>query len=527
MNKTAFKNGKKIIIEWEAGNKSDWWEVLSQVKSLPNRKFNGGEKYWEAPINEETLEKLEGMGFELIGFNGSECESEKAEKEEIEKNNQALLEELKNTSLFPYQQEGVAWLASRNKALLADEMGLGKTYQILYTLKIKNAYPAVIITPASLKLNWEREIKKWIGKDCQVISGRKEVAITSDIIVINYDILGAHLGTLKAIKPAAVVIEECHYIKSKTAQRTKAVVELCKGVNCIYGISGTPIVNRPIEFHSILSLIDEEKFGNFWAFAKRYCNATQNRFGWDFSGSSNTEELHERLTKSIMIRRKKADVLKDLPEKTLSVVPMGNKQSREYKRFVKDMREAENQNHLFATINKAMQAVSKMKMKEVKEWIADFLESGQKLVVFAKHHFVIDELMNEFNSVAVKLDGRDSQEAKQKSVDRFQNDESVKLFVSNIKAGGVGITLTASSNVAFVELPWTPAELSQAIDRCHRIGQKDAVNAWLLIAENTIEEDVASLLDEKLKVLEAILNGKEVDDKNLIMELMKRLENKK
>ena len=160
------------------------------------------------------------------------------------------------------------------------------------------------------------------------------------------------------------------------------------------------------------------------------------------------------------------------------------------------------------------------KLPHAIEWIDDFLDTGEKLVVFCTHKFVVDALMKEFSKEAVKLDGRTSGPDRQLAVDKFQNEPETRLFVGNIQAAGVGITLTAASSVAFLELPWTSGSLRQAEDRVHRIGQKNAVNVYYLLAEYTIEEKIATLLDDKRKVLDSVLDGKETEDSSLIMDLI-------
>lgn len=328
-----------------------------------------------------------------------------------------------------------------------------------------------------------------------------------------------------------LLVHNCHYYKSNSAKRTKAVKKVARKVPHFIALSGTPIVNRPVEAFNALHIINPELFPDYWRYVHRYCAARNNGFGLDVSGASHKEELHSILDKTIMLRRLKKDVLKELPAKIRSFVPL-EFVSKEYKiaednfiQYVKDTKgeaaaERAVAGEAFTRIAELKQLAVRGKLKAAIAWIADFLEIEDKLVVFATHKFVIDALMKEFGKVAVKVDGSVTQAERQRSVDSFQANSKVKLFVGNIKAAGVGITLTASSSVAFLELPWSPGELEQAEDRCHRIGQKSSVNIYYLLARDTIEEQIAKQIDQKRKVLGQVLDGEEVETESLLINLI-------
>ncbi len=517
------------------------WKILETVKAIPGRKFqnNGSEKYWTAPVSTEAMEILQKAGFKLDTalntFLANLTKNEKNEKTIKEIN----IPELKKT-LFPFQKEGVAFLEKKNgRALIGSEMGLGKTIQALAWLQLHpEKKPVIIICPASLKLNWEQEIKTTLSgnQKVQILQGTKPYKITEEIIIINYDILSRWVETLQAINSQVIILDESTAIKSPKALRTKATRKLAKGIPHVIALTGTPIVNRPIEAFTTLQIINKNLFPSFWDYANKYCCARYTGYGWDYSGAANKEELHRKL-QSIMIRHKKEEVLKELPEKIYSYIPMETSNSKEYAKaeanFIKYLaetkgvevaRKAKNAEHL-VRIEELKQLCVKGKMKQAIEWIGNFFESnnGNKLIIFAIHKTVINELMLAFGNIAVKVDGSVSAEGRDKAVQSFQNDPKIRLFIGNIHAAGVGLTLTAASSVAFLELPWTPGELVQAEDRCHRIGQKNAVNVYYLIA-NGIEKEIVELLDEKKKVLEAVLDGKEIEEKSLITELIKKYE---
>lgn len=441
-------------------------------------------------------------------------------------------------ALYRFQLKGVLHIQQRNgRCLVGDEQGLGKTVQAIAWMHLNpEVRPVVIVVPSSIKLNWAKEIKMWTDiEDIAILSGKTPYDLSfSDVIILNYDIVDAWYKEIQKMQPKVLILDECQLIKNNKAARTKAVKKMAKSIPHAILLSGTPIVNRPIEFFNAIQLVDRTVMPNWPTFTKRYCNPKHNGFGWNYNGASNTEELHEILTNTIMIRRTKKEVLKDLPDKIRSFFPLEMEEAlaAEYDQaetnflaWMTENRGAEAAERASAAatlteIETLKQIAVRSKLDHAMEWTENFLNSGEKLVVFAIHKFVIDAFMKRFEKLAVKIDGSVSDSNRQLAVDKFQNEAKTRLFVGNIKAAGVGITLTAASNVAFLELPWTPGDMVQAEDRCHRIGQKDSVNIYYLLAEYTIEEKIAALLDEKRKVLDAVLDGKQTEDSGLIMELI-------
>lgn len=510
-------------------------DTLNNVRSLPGRRWHKEEKCWSAPIYERSLNDLIKWNFTLDEHLLNFLKKINGRKIEVEYGDAIRLK----GELYPFQKEGIAWIETHNgRALIADEMGLGKTIQAIGWLSMHpTLHPVVIVCPASIKLNWAKEITKWTDeKDIAILSGTTSRTVKEKIIIVNYDILFDWLSVLKIANPQVLILDEIHYIKSNSAKRTKATKLLAKGVRNIIALSGTPIINRPIEAFNALKILKPDLFPDYWYFTKRYCNRKHNGFGWVVSGHANENELHHKLVSTVMIRRLKKDVLKELPDKIYSHVPMELSNSKEYaeaeKDFIEFVRQTKGDDaavrassaEAFTKIEVLKQLSAKGKLKYAIEWIQDFLEVDGKLVVFATHRFVIDAIMKEFQKVAVKIDGSTSMEERQMAVDRFQTDESVKLFVGNVKAAGVGITLTASSNVAFIELPWTPGELDQATDRCHRISQKDTVNVYYLLAKDTIDYQLAKIIDMKRRVTNAVLDGQTPEETSLLYELMKLYE---
>lgn len=566
-NKTVKLNDGwlEIVFPYDPG-------TVAKVKTLSDREWDSKNKVWYASVCFDSVEKLKQWGFDIEQPVLDMVATVKPDQKKLASFDKNFKVPGLKMELFPYQKEGVQFIEARNgRALIGDEMGLGKTCQALAWLQLHpELRPAVIIVPASLKLNWEREISMWMTKKCKtnIISGRAEGSDPlpkADIYIINYDILPnkyitAHgefcwihtkelckgerkrweyvpftgwVDYLKGMK--VMVTDECHYYKNNDAARTDAIKALGKAIPYTIALSGTPIVNRPMEFFNAISIIEPKLFPSFFKFAQRYCGATHNGFGWDFTGATNMGELHEVLTETIMIRRVKADVLKDLPPKRRTVVPMEITNRREYRqaernfiewvgtRFGKEKAEKAAVAEALVKIGELKRLAVKGKLDACIEWVRDFIESGEKLVIFAVHQFVIERLMEEFKDMAVKVDGSVAMSDRQKAVDQFQTLENVRLFIGNIKAAGVGLTLTKASNTCFLELEWTPGVHDQAEDRVHRIGQtSDSVTAWYLLADATMEEEIATLIDEKRKVLAQVLDGKDVDKSSMLSELLKK-----
>jgi len=510
-------------------------DIIEKIRTLPGRKYHTEDKCWSAPLLEKTVKQLVEWGFTLD-------DSLQGYNEHVNRVTKELVVDgilgLKG-KLFPFQAEGVAFIEHHGgRALIADEMGLGKTVQSLAWLQLHpELRPALIVCPASLKLNWLREAEMWMPHpDARVISGSQPYQIDNEILIINYDIMPKWVEQMKKIAPKVLIMDEAHFIKSNKAQRTKALKEVGKGIRHVLALTGTPIVNRPIEMFNALRMIDPEQFHDPWHYARRYCNAHKGRFGWDFSGASFTEELHQLLTGSLMIRRLKKDVLKDLPPKLYSYVPIELENAQTYYEaeadFIAFVRETKGNEAArrasravaFAKVEGLKQLAVHGKLAQAIEWIDNFLEIDGKLVIFAFHTEIINILHEHFGALSVKYDGSMSDVQKETAKEAFQTNPEIRLFIGNLKAAGLGLTLTAASNVGFLELPWTPGDLDQCTDRLHRIGQRDSVMVHYLLAANTIEERIAKLIDSKRGVIDSIIDGKITDTESMLSILMKDYE---
>jgi len=444
---------------------------------------------------------------------------------------------------YPYQFKGIYGIdKAHGRALVADEMGLGKSLQALgWSTLYGERRPVLIVCPASLKFNWQNEIRTHLGKDSIILSGKKPYKFPAhEYIIINYDVLKQWAPVLlKEHKPQIMIADELHYCKSRKAIRTKVTIKLGKKIPYFIGLTGTPIDNRPVELFPQLSVITPSLFPNFWDFGFRYCDA-KNSFGrWEFKGASHTKELHKKLINTVMIRRKKCDVLKDLPPKIRSVLPLGismqeyNKAEEDFIGWLKikdplKAKSAQNAEAL-AKIGYLKRLAASGKVKEAVAWIRDFLSNtDEKIILFAVHHEILNQLKLEFGNESVLLTGKTSQKGRKEAVEAFQGDPKVRVFIGGLKAAGVGLTLTTASTIAFLELGWTPAEHLQAESRPHRIGQKNVVKCYYFVAQDTIEVPICDMIQQKQAIIEKIIDGQEeVEDWNVYENLIKTLQRRK
>ncbi len=398
----------------------------------------------------------------------------------------------------------------------------GKSIQSLaYTKLHPEDLPCLIICPATLKLNWQREIAKWLKAPSTILYSKDSIPIILSNIkyyIINYDILEGWKNEILKFGFKLIIGDEVQYISNFKAIRTKAFVEISKKIPKRILLSGTPLKNNPSNFFTALNILAPKEFPNRWKYLNRYMNQFYNGFAWTFKGSKNEKELHNRIV-PYMIRRTKKDVLTELPDKTRVIIPFEmnpnnisayNKAEQSFIQWAVDNKQKKLDGQKHIEILKQLAYIGKR--NDVIDWIKDFLETGKKLVVFVYHKEAIKDLYNVFKKISVVVSGDTSMKDRQDAIDKFQLSEDTRLFIGQINAAGVGITLTAASDVAFTELAYTPSDMFQAEDRVHRIGQKaDKVTAYYLVAANTVEEDIALIVDEKYKLISKIIDGIDPD----------------
>jgi len=488
--------------------------LISAIREIPGRRWNPNTKEWIIPDTPTARRMLKNLGFNIPND----------EKPKI----QVKFPEY----LLPFQKDGVKFLLERNgRGLIADEMGLGKTLQAITYVTITNTFPALVVCPATLKWNWAAEIQKWTKyRDIAILEGRKPVYFTPPkFTIINYDIVAGWFPTLQKMEFKTIIMDESHYIKNPKANRTRAVVELARKIPHIIALTGTPIINRPIEIFPTLNLLEPTIFKSRWGFAKRYCALHHNGFGWVMNGSSNEEELHELLKNTVMIRRTKNEVLSQLPKKFHTVIPVDIDLSK-YNEMVQKLVTMYGISHkvtgnILSQIAQMRHEIGIRKIPLVVKWIEDFRDANPngKLVLFGWHKVVLAEIAKRFRNHTVVITGDTPGGIRHQYVQKFQNDPNTWLFVGSIRATNVGITLTAANTVVFAEMGWTPSEHDQAEDRVHRIGQDRGVNVYFIVARGTIDEYMAEIVDCKRTTISQIIDGKEENPEAIITELLQRV----
>ena len=419
-----------------------------------------------------------------------------------------------------HQIEAIEKLAGSKRFILADDMGLGKTTSTIIAALESGAKKVLIICPASLKINWSREIENYTDKSIYICEG-KNFSSDHDFVIVNYDIIknfhdikDKETSQIINSKFDLVVIDEAHYIKNSQAQRTKLINHFVKDVKRLWLLTGTPITSRPIDYYNLLSLVESPVSQNWMAYVIRFCEGYQFRAGqrkvWNVNGASNLDELRERTSKQIL-RRLKTDVL-DLPEKIISPVYLRLK-SREYENlmgeyfdwFRNNKEESSSLTVQFSKLMKVRQVIAEEKISQTIELAENILEQGKKVIIFSNFTEPLKRIHEHFGKLSVYLDGSTTKPARQKSVDDFQDNDKVKVFCGNIKAAGVGITLTSAEVVIFNDLSFVPSDHSQAEDRAYRYGQKNSVLVYYPLFENTIEGAIYDILIRKKGIFETVM----------------------
>jgi SWI/SNF-related matrix-associated actin-dependent regulator 1 of chromatin subfamily A len=476
-----------------------------------------------------------------------------------------MMREMPGGTLYDYQVAALERIAKfQGRALIADEMGLGKTPNALAWLYANpHLRPALVVCPASIKLQWAREASAWLGiplDDIQVMKGTKSSPVTEDIVICNYDILSKRLADLHQHQFRAVILDESHYVKEAGTKRSKMAKLLCDQpcVQSVLALTGTPVLNRPKELWHQVYCINPRIWPSFYPFAYQFCDPqridttwnTQKKSrnqAWDFSGASNLDVLDDTLREKLMIRRRKADVMDELPALETVTVPFEvnlrgyqkarkevhqrleekrdelREQREQINRMSEDARDEaiagraeENSGkklygYLINEITKLKKEAAMAKLGLAIDWVANFAESGENLVVFTHHHDLSDALHiglrdKGINIPFMPLDGRASQTGRQATVDAFSRGE-YQVLICGLKAMGMGVDglQHGASHLAFLEFGWSPADHAQAAARLHRQGQDNAVTAYYLLAANTLDEKIADLLDCKSTITSAVV----------------------
>ena len=445
------------------------------------------------------------------------------------------IEKIAEGSLYPYQADGVAFLLSKKRAILADDMGLGKTRQAIVAMEAGCPDGTVLVVcPASLKLNWRREILI-LDSDAsiEVLGVDKNPTNTPRWIIVNYDLLGKYTERLQAIDWAGIILDEAHFIKNASKRTSHCLkllgvqAEACApviGPEYVFLLTGTPMTNRPKDLFNLFRCVGHPASRSFLSFAKRFCDAYRNDYGWVTTGASNLDELN-LLMKEVSIRRLKDEVL-DLPPKVRSWVPVDISSSKAalnaidaFLAWYADTDPSQpNDTAFLARLTKVRTALHKAKFAAVSERIKDVIATGEKVIVFTCFTDGIERHKKKLGDKAVTITGSDTPQKRMDAVDRFQTDPTVRVALCNIIAGGVGITLTAGTHVIFQDLDWVPANHAQAEDRCYRLGQDKRVTVEYFHAAGTLDGYIAELLQQKMALIAAV-EAEDVPDTSLLADI--------
>jgi len=525
---------------------------ICDIKAINGSYWYKRENCWIVPLNLDNCFHLKKKLKYKFKFNLRQWANNVYKRQE-RKLGKLQIEGLGGT-LLPFQNEGVQLInLFQGRAILGDEMGLGKTVQALaYAQLNKRFRPMLIVCPGLMKYKWADEVRHWIGEtDITILEGRTPYPVhPSGIFIINYDILHYWERQLVHIPFELVVIDELHYLKNKgtkksPVKRTNAALNITRNIRYRLGLTGTLSTGKVLDMFIPLKIINPYIFTNEWKYKHRYCGPKHNGFGWDFDGVSNAQELHNILKEKILIRRLKKDVLKDLPDKQYSLTQFDidgrgdyDMAEQRYLTFLENMVEGKVKRYLqqfyddkigCVTIDhvkldamkkqatEKANALTQMehlrqlcvngKLDQCIAWIAEFLESGEKLCVFGIHKPFVRKIYEHFKSKALLIAGGTSAKQKAQIEKQFQTNKKYRLLVGNVKAAGIGLTLTAASHIALFEFPWNPDELAQAIDRVHRITQDKKVMVHLLVSRDTVERRMLKTLYGKQQTSDLVLDG--------------------
>jgi SWI/SNF-related matrix-associated actin-dependent regulator 1 of chromatin subfamily A len=441
-----------------------------------------------------------------------------------------------------HQKEAVEKLAGSRRFILADDMGLGKTTATIIAALETGAKKILIICPASLKINWQREIENYTDRPVYIAEGKK-FSTESDFVIVNYDILKnfhdmEKKGTslLNQSEFELVILDEAHMISNPQAQRTKIINHFVKDIKRVWLLTGTPMTSRPMNYYNLLNIIESPVAQNWMAYAIRYCQGYQFMAGkrkvWNVTGASNLEELRDRTSKQIL-RRLKEYVL-DLPDKIISPVYLRLK-SKEYEElmgeyydwFDNKKDESSSLTVQFSKLMKVRKVIANEKTKQTIEFAENIIEQGKKVIIFTNFTDTLQTIYQHFGKQAVYLDGSCSKPHRQNAVDEFQENDKIKVFVGNLKAAGVGLTLTAAEVVIMNDLSFVPAEHAQAEDRAYRYGQKSNVLVYYPLYENTIEGAVYDILNRKKEIIRTVMGDEQPENVGDVVEEILGLINKR
>ena len=445
-----------------------------------------------------------------------------------------------NRPPLPHQKEAIEKLVGSKRFILADDMGVGKSCSTIIAALETKAKKILVVCPASLKINWQREIAIYSDRSVFIAEGKK-FSTEHDIVIVNYDILknfydikNPNDSVIGQINFDLIILDEAHMVSNSQAARTKIINSFTKKAKYLWLLTGTPMTNRPINYYNLLNLIESPVAQNWMAYAIRYCEGYQFRAGnrkiWNVNGASNLEELRERT--SVQILRRLKDEVLDLPDKIITPIYLKTT-SKEYKEFMGEYYEwldkEEGSSSLTVQFSKLMQVrklIANEKIKETIEFAQNIIDQDKKVIIFTNFTETLQIIHNHFGKQSVYLDGSCNKTQRQYAVDQFQENDKIKIFVGNLKAAGVGLTLTKAEAVIMNDLSFVPAEHAQAEDRAYRYGQKNNVLVYYPLFINTIEGAIYDILNNKKKIIGTVMGDISSDPGDTVEEILKSINRK-
>ena len=445
-----------------------------------------------------------------------------------------------NRPPLPHQKEAIEKLVGSKRFILADDMGVGKSCSTIIAALETKAKKILVVCPASLKINWQREIAIYSDRSVFIAEGKK-FSTEHDIVIVNYDILknfydikNPNDSVIGQINFDLIILDEAHMVSNSQAARTKIINSFTKRAKYLWLLTGTPMTNRPINYYNLLNLIESPVAQNWMAYAIRYCEGYQFRAGnrkiWNVNGASNLEELRERT--SVQILRRLKDEVLDLPDKIITPIYLKTT-SKEYKEFMGEYYEwldkEEGSSSLTVQFSKLMQVrklIANEKIKETIEFAQNIIDQDKKVIIFTNFTETLQIIHNHFGKQSVYLDGSCNKTQRQYAVDQFQENDKIKIFVGNLKAAGVGLTLTKAEAVIMNDLSFVPAEHAQAEDRAYRYGQKNNVLVYYPLFINTIEGAIYDILNNKKKIIGTVMGDVSSDPGDTVEEILKSINRK-
>lgn len=535
MKKSELKNNGKIALSFHCKSKDEFYAILDAIKRINGRRWIPTSKQWEVPNTPEAQSAIEAIGFQLP----TEAVEVFEGIDDTEWKNTELPNESEYDILRPYQIEAMRFFYAKKRVLYSLPMGSGKTAAALLSAKLQDDVPMLIISTASTKSQWVREWEKWLlytekqapkwaGELPIKLYGKKPHTLEKKSYIINWDILTYWKREIHEAGFKLLIADESQYAGNPQSKRSKAFRAIAKKIPKLIALSGTPIRSRPAQFYVLLNTLNIQIFNDYGAFLHRYCDPQYNGYGWQYNGATNTDELH-RLASSVMYRREKKDVLKDLPAKTRTIIPLEIDKKAYEKKLTQTQETIKSGGVSRKEVRDAIASLTRsafdVKKEAVLKWIDEYLDSGQKLVVMAYHRAVVQYLCDYYGKKAVRVDGGSGAKGKQEAVKKFIGNKNVKLFIGNILAAGVGIDglQEVCDTMAFVEFAQVPTDNEQAEDRLHRLGQGSPVQINYLIAEGTLEEDIMAYLDGKTKMFNAVVKGEDTSEEDLFEGLLKKV----